>query len=130
MRFFESVRISFEVAYVNRKMGSEYYRSLSSEDKTRYNEKLTLNDGTQLEDPYAIECEWTDDITKLPNICWSGVTKYLIETPSAYTKEAVKAYKSLDGYGFFREGHVQDCYYHDTASKSFCFIKSKVHLFI
>ena len=92
MRFFESVRISFEVAYVNRKMGSEYYRSLSSEDKTRYNEKLTLNDGTQLEDPYAIECEWTDDITKLPNICWSDVTKYLIETPSAYTKEAVKAY--------------------------------------
>ena len=111
-------------------MGSEYYRSLSSEDKTRYNKKLTLNDGTHLDDPYGIERKWTDDITKLPNICWSDVTQYLIETPSAYTMEAVKAYNSLDGYGVFLESHVQDCYYHDTASKSFCFIKSQVHLLI
>ena len=72
----------------------------------------------------------TDDITKLPNICWSDVTKYLIETPSVYTKEAVKVMFRLNEYGFFREGHVQDCCCHDTASKSFCFIKSKVHLLI
>ena len=117
LRYFESARISFVIANVNSKMGSEYYRLLSSEDKKQYNEKLTLNDGTQLEDPYAIERAWTDDITKLPNICWSDVTKYLIETPSVYAKEAVKAYKSSDGYGFFREGHVQDCCYHDTTSK-------------
>ena len=107
-------------------MGTEYLFSLSNEDKVRYNDKLTLANGVKLEDPYAITTGWLADISKLPNITWSNVIKYLVDTPSEYTKEAVKAFKSLDGFEFFREGHVQDCFYHETCAKSFCFIKSKV----
>lgn len=109
------------------KMGSCYFEELSVDNKKRYEEKLTLKNGVYLGDPYAIEDGWSDDITKLPNLSWSEITKYLIETPSFYTNEAIKAFKSLEGYEFFREGHVQDCFHHEgAASQPFCFIKSKV----
>ena len=108
-------------------MGSRYVDELSVDDKKRYNEKLTLKNRVNLGDPYAIKDGWSDDISKLPSISWSEITKYLVETPSFYTNEAIKAFKSLEGYEFFREGHVQDCFHHErAASQPFCFIKSKV----
>ena len=126
MKYFEGALTSFAFANVNSKMGSEYYYSPSLQE--RYNDKLTLYDGTQFKDPSVVKREWTDDITKLPKICWLDVTKQLIGTPSAYTKGAVTVCRSLDGYGFFRECLVQDCYYHYTTSKSFWFIMSQVYL--
>ena len=109
------------------KMGSRYFEELSVDDKMRYDEKLTLKNGVKLGDPYAMEDGWSDDITKLPDLSWGEITKYLIETPGFYTNEAIKAFKSLEGYEFFREGHVQDCFHHEGAtSQPFCFIKSKV----
>ena len=107
-------------------MGTEYYSLLTNEDKVRYDGKLMLANGIKLEDPYSMTEGWSNDITKLPNVAWTDLINFLIETPSIYTKEAVKAFKSLGGSEFFREGHVQDCFYHDTTSKLFCFIKSKV----
>lgn len=51
---------------------------------------------------------------------------FLIKASRIYTNVARKAFKLLEGYDLFREGNVQDCFYHDIpASKSFCFIKSK-----
>ena len=63
-----------------------------------------------LPDPYSL-CDWSNDIGKLPEISWRDVTEYLIDTPSVYTKEALKAYKSLEAYDYFVCGHVQDCFY-------------------
>ena len=65
------------------KMGSEYLSSLSNEDKVHYDRKLTLANGVKLDDPYST---------------------YLVDTPSAYTKESVKAFKSLDGFEFLEKG--------------------------
>ncbi|XP_065069708.1 uncharacterized protein LOC135694769 [Rhopilema esculentum] len=71
-------------------MASTYYEKLSVEDKKRYDEKLTLANGTKLEDPFTLESGWTDDITKLPNVAWEGITKYLVESPSTFTNESRK----------------------------------------
>ena len=104
---------------------SECCRSIISDNnKKEYKEKLTLENGLMLGDPYALE-GWLDDITKFPDISSNGITKYLTETPSLHTNETSNAFKSLDGFKFFGEGHVQDCFYHGLASPT-CFIKSKV----
>ena len=106
---------------------SEYMKQLSRNDQDRYKNKLTLADGTQLADPYTLDTGWEDDITRLPNITWRDVTSYLIDTPSVYTKESMKAYKSLDAFNYFMCGHVQDCFYHKNSNnQTFCFIKTKV----
>ena len=75
--------------------------------------------------PYSLEgC--LDDITKFPDISSHDITKYLIESPSLHTNETSNVFKSLDGFKFVREGHVQDCFYHESASPSFSIIKSKM----
>lgn len=108
-------------------MESDYMKKLSTDDYDRYKAKLTLADGTHLSDPFALSTGWEDDISKLPNITWRDVTEYLIDTPSVYTKESMKAYKSLDAFNYFLCGHVQECFYHNVCNnQTFCFIKSKV----
>ena len=73
----------------------EYSVNLREEDFTRYREKLKLATGEQLPDPYTLKEKWTNDISSLPKITWRDVTEYLLDTLSAYTKESIKAYKSL-----------------------------------
>ena len=41
-----------------------------------------------------------------------------MNTPSDYTKENFKAYKSLEAYSVFVWGHVHDVLYHQIASDS------------
>ena len=93
-------------------MNSKYYLSLVEDDKKQYCKKLTLTSGDILPDPFMLNEGWTDNITNLPSIGYRDVTEYLIDTPSHFTKEALKAYKSLEAYNYFICGHVQDCYYH------------------
>ena len=45
-----------------------------------------------------------------------NVTQYLIKMSSLYTKESVKAYKSLKVFDDFVCGHVQQYVYHDIYS--------------
>ena len=92
---------------------SEYSATLSKEDFRRYQEKLKLTTGKQLTDPYLLKDKWSDDIASLPEIAWRDVTEHLLDTPGMYTKESIKAYKSLEAYYYFVCGHVQNCYYHD-----------------
>ena len=60
----------------------------------------------------------------------AGIYNYLIEYPTVFSKESLKAYKSLEGYIFFISGHVQEVYYQDSSptNHKFCFIKSEVLL--
>ena len=107
---------------------SEYLKSLESNNAQCYIKKLTLTTGECLPDPYTLvaeDCE--ENINKFPDITWRAVTEYLLETASLYTKESMKACKSLEAFDYFVCGHVQQCFYHDIYSASkFCFIKSKV----
>ena len=41
-----------------------------------------------------------------PEIEYPDICNYLTYTTSSYTKEQLKAYKSMDGYNFFVQGWV------------------------
>jgi len=108
---------------------SDYFNALDVKDRKHYLSKLTLSNGERLPDPYTLT-GWTDNIRDLPGITWRDVNDYLINTPSVFTKDPLKAYKSLQAYDYFVCGHVQDCFYSGISEKSeFCFIKSEVSYF-
>ena len=108
---------------------SEYSANLIEDNFTRYREKLKLATGEQLPNPYTLKENWTNDISNLPEITGRNVREYLLDTPSAYTKESIKAYRSLEVYDYSVCGHVQKCYYHEISPVSkFCFIKTQVRV--
>ncbi len=114
-----------------RESSSNYTAHLDSESRKQYFSKLTLKTGKQLPDPLAIKECWNNDISNLPNLSWRDVTEYLIDSPSVFTKESLKAYKSLEAYDYFTCGHVQECYYHPITNESeFCYIKSELLVYV
>jgi len=105
---------------------SEYFKALTEENRTDYIKKLTLATGESLPDPFTLQ-NWQTDVKLLPDITWGDIYVYLIEYPSLFSKESLKAYKSLEGYNFFVSGHVQEVSYHGLEDKSkFCFVRSEV----
>ena len=64
----------------------------------------------------------------LPDIMWWDVTNYLLNTPSPFTKEAIRNYKSTEAYDYFDNGHVQDVYMSNFAQDGFSFFKTQVLL--
>ena len=51
---------------------------------------------------YSAEMQWLD----WPSVTYADIYNYLIQTPSEYTHEMLKSYKSLDGYNFFCNGWI------------------------
>ena len=79
-----------------------YRDSLPLQARERYEKKLKLV-GLQ-ECPYALaDAAWEDDVTKWPGVEFPDIVMYmyLIGTPGEYTREKLKAYKSLDAYNYF-----------------------------
>ena len=86
--------------------------------KKRYSEKLTV-DGKEIQDPYKIPVDsWIDDVTKWPKVEFGDLYTYLIETNGQFTKENLRAYKSLETYNYFYNGYVQTVWYHGITSLS------------
>lgn len=82
---------------------SAYCHDLNETSKARYLEKISVLGF----DPYLRDA----DGTSLPNHEWPAVEypdifNYLVTTPSKYTKEDLKAYKSLEGYKLFMDGWI------------------------
>ena len=55
---------------------------------------------------------WKDNVKLLPDVKWADIYSYLINTPSSYKIENLKAYKSLEASNFFVSCHVHDVTYH------------------
>lgn len=103
---------------------SDYFKTLNMTDRERYIQKLTLNNGVRLPDPYFIT-EWQYDSSKWPDLQWPDIHCYLIEKPSVYTREKVRAYKSMDACQFAVCGHVQEVKFHDIDGE-FCVLSAEV----
>ena len=89
------------------KVYSAYYQELDEPPKARYRETLTgIGD---IDDPYLMAkrgsfVEWQ----QWPEIEYPDIFNYLIATPSLYSQDQLKAYKSLDAYNFCANGWVGD----------------------
>ncbi len=108
-------------------MLSAYYNSLSPSDKISYAAKLALVNGIRLNDPYALDAgEWINDEKKWPRLQWPDIHSYPIETPSLYSQESLKSYKTLDAYSYITDNHVQDILLHDYNIENFVALKTEV----
>ncbi|XP_053404526.1 uncharacterized protein LOC123534786 [Mercenaria mercenaria] len=107
---------------------SDYAKKLPLEARQRYGVKLLYDFGQcMLPDLYLLKSEWKDDPTLWPDIEYYDIWNYLIETPGSYTRESLKAYKSLDAYRFVISGHVQVIEYHDIGDNvPYCAVRAKV----
>ena len=85
---------------------SAYYNDLEEKAKSRYREKLEKLGG--MTDPYLNwQSEASIDWQLWPDVEYPDIFNYLIESPSVYTGESLKAYRSLDAYNYFVSGWVE-----------------------
>ena len=94
---------------------SSYFNELQKEDKAKYKRKLTLTNGQLLPDLYGIAENMKSDVKLMPEVSWRDMHSYLVNSPSEYTYDNVKAYKSLEAFNIFICNHVQDIYYNEIA---------------
>ena len=89
-------------------MNSKYYDDLDAVAQRRYRQKLEI--AGLPSDPYSSNdfVSATLDRTLWPQVEYPDIYNYLINAISPYTKEQLKAYKSLDGYNFFCQGWVRN----------------------
>ena len=88
-----------------------------------------------LPDPFGIdEGLWSEDVKRWPTMEFGDLYSYLVNTEGTYTKESLKAYKSLEAYNYFFNGYVRTVYYYDVGSTSdcerstqFCILKALVN---
>ncbi len=79
---------------------SKYFDELDNIAKHRYCQKLRFppESNTILPDPYGVLDGWSDNVALWPDVSFGDIYTYLIDSCGKYTKEGLKAYKSLDAY--------------------------------
>ena len=104
----------------SKKRYSQYLRQLDDKAKTRYKEKLQILGS--IEDPYiegrSVAPESAIDWLDWPNVEYPDIYNYLITTSSPYTKEQLRAYKSMDGYLFVANGLVDNVQVYPIPSRA------------
>ena len=76
---------------------NSYYSSLPNPKKKRYEKKVELISKKKYSnsvDPYEISDDWIDDISLWPPVLYTT-------TPGPYTREKLRAYKSLNAYNYY-----------------------------
>ena len=106
--------IAMDTAASGRKY-SEYYSQLDNCVKTRYSEKLK-SIGESVDDPYTFAPSHGITPELMPTVEYPDIYNFLINTPSPYTKDELKAYKSLDGYKYLVAGWVSNISVHSVCS--------------
>ena len=99
---------------------SDNYKQLDSTGQKRYEEKLSML-GLK-EDPYVLP--GSTDRSLWPQVEYPDIYNYLINSPSPYTKESLKAYKSSEAWSYFIAGFISDI--HVVKVSKALVIKAKV----
>ena len=95
-----------------------YFASLDYNTQRRYQQNLKI-DGEVIPDPYSLgETKWSEDLSKWPNLEFGDLYTYLIDSVGIFTKEKLKAYKSLEAHNYFFNGHVRTVPSHQTTVSS------------
>ena len=83
-----------------------YVNTLPAAEKRRYLLKLEVLYNT--DDPDVVihhyqlnDGKWKDDITLWPPVEFGEIYAYLIDTPWPFTREKMKAYKSLEAFNYY-----------------------------
>lgn len=106
-------------------MTSEYLSSADYLAQKRYSEKL-LVEGVSLPDPYGLGEEvWSNDMSLWPDLQYGDVYNYLIESKGQYTAQSLRAFKSLEAFNYFYNGHVRTVYCYQF--ERFAIMKAKVN---
>ena len=98
-------QVSLLMDDVGEEIESDFFKQLDAADKKRYKEKLSKL-GLRV-DPYLMDADqWSTSRNVWPSVEFPDICVYLLNSPSPYTKEALKAYKSSEGYAYFVAGFV------------------------
>ncbi|KAL5474013.1 hypothetical protein EMCRGX_G028584 [Ephydatia muelleri] len=85
---------------------SDAFKQLDAVGKSRYNEKLGMLGITT--DPYMTPKDaWDYNLSRWPDVSFPDICVYFIHTPSPYTKDELKAYKSTEAWAYFTAGYVK-----------------------
>ena len=109
-------------------MTSEYFSSLDYLAQKRYSEKLQVQGVSlpALPDPYVLGDEvWSEYMSLWPDLQYGDVYNYLIESKGQYTAKSLKAFKSLEAFNYFYNGHVRTIYCY--LFEQFFIMKAKVN---
>jgi len=112
---------------------SQYFSELKDEEKKRYEDKMKIVGCVK--DPYCY-LESKNDIAGTvkwidwPEVMYLDVYNYLVLTVSLYTREQMRAYKSLDGFNFVVNGWLNSIAVLATSSgrrKNYLFLSAVKH---
>ncbi|XP_076090454.1 uncharacterized protein LOC143062652 isoform X1 [Mytilus galloprovincialis] len=106
-------------------MSYNYQESLNGEALSRYQCKLDLISCKEC--PYKLPAGvWQNNPCKWPDVQWGDVYSYLIDSPGVYTRESMKAFKSLEAHNFFISGWVQTVFHYLTEKGAPFILKADV----
>ena len=82
-------------------------QDLQGKAKEKHLQKIELINGL---DQYSIKKEdWTSTkVDDYPSVTYPDIVNYLIFSPSPYSSDDLKSYKSLDAYNQVQEGRISD----------------------
>jgi hypothetical protein len=107
---------------------SDYYKNLPLACQEQYKEKLCRLGVQKLcLDPFVNDDCWVDCVSKWPDVEFGEIYCYLIDNHGQFTRETLKAYRSLEAYNFFHSGWVHTVYYTNLGCADKCFLKAKVN---
>ena len=107
-------------------LNRKYLQTLTNESRKKYQEKLNLINNI---DPYNVSSNFfTDSVEMWPNVEYPDIVTYFLCSTSRYTKEQIKAYKSLESYQYFVAGWVR-CVFVGKATSNIKILLGKVSNF-
>ena len=100
-----------------------YREGLGPQERARYLEKLRFIGGA---DPYKLAPSFwiNEDPESLPSIAYPDIVNYLVFSPSPYTVEDLKSYKSLEAYNQMVCGWVREMQHQVINDR--CVVNAKV----